>query len=96
MKNNLSLRKMFYSELNRSEIIHAFIVNKSHFFFGKAPAEGDFFHLNHKKKLPAQHERFLSLCLRFRSFVLFKFPLLVKKRLIRGMIYSWAMISSLC
>lgn len=75
---------MFYSELNRSEIIHAFIVNKSHFFFGKAPAEGDFFHLNHKKKLPAQHERFLSLCLRFRSFVLFKFPLLLKKRLIRG------------
>lgn len=85
MKNKLPLRKMPYSAPNRSQIIHTFIVNRSHFFLPKA-AEGDFSHLNHKKKLLAQHERFLSLCLRFGSVQIFragKFPLALKKRLIR-------------
>lgn len=87
---------MSYPAPNRGQIVHAFIVNKGHFFFARA-AEGEFFLLNHKKKLPSQHERFLSLCLRFRSIQIFravKFPLVFKKRsVIRG---DDHMIRNLC
>lgn len=84
VKNNLLLRKMSCSEPDRSQTIHAFIVNKSHFFLRES---------GWKRLFPLESQiAFTAWALSlvvwdsdlFRSFVLSSFRLYSKKRLIRG------------
>lgn len=92
VKNNLLLRKMSYSEPNRSQTIHPFIVNKSHFFLRES---------GWKRLFPLESQiAFTAWALSlvvwdsdlFRSFVLSSFRLYSKNDWSEGIWWYWSVM----